>query len=337
MRFSPSRDSIGTARTLPRPPCPRVDRPAKEAARVTGSSVTTVVITRNRLADLLVSVPRHRAPVIVVDNGSDDGTVERLRALGQPGLSVVPLGRNLGAQARNLGVQLARTPFVAFADDDSWWADGALDRAAEVLTATPRLGLIAGRVLVGPQERVDAVCELMAASPLGGCGADGAGGRGAARLPGPEVLGFIACGAVVRREAFLQAGGFDDVVVFPGEEERLALDLAARGWAACYVPEVVAHHHPSSTRDRNDARTTVITRNWILTALMRRPWPVVTARVLQAWRSGPAQRRGVVRVLPRAAAALRHRRVVPADVEARARLLEVVGTRPRSPAAAPPA
>jgi len=278
--------------------------------------VTTVVITRNRLPDLLVSVPRHRPPVVVIDNGSDDGTVERLRALGQPGLTVVPLGRNLGAQARNLGVQLARTPYVAFADDDSWWAPGALDRAAAVLDACPDVGLLAGTLLVGPQERLDPVCSLMAASPLGSPGAP---------LPGAEVLGFMACGAVVRREAFLQAGGFDDVVVFPGEEERLALDLAAHGWACCYVPDVVAHHHPSPTRHPSDTRAALIARNALLTALMRRPWPVVAARTRLALRAGRAGRMGVARAALRAPAALRHRRPVPASVEARARLLEVVG------------
>jgi GT2 family glycosyltransferase len=292
--------------------------PGREPSEVS-TAVTTVVITRDRLPDLLVSVPKHTGPVLVIDNGSRDGTVERLRGLGRPDLTVVPLGRNLGAQARNLGVQLARTPLVAFADDDSWWAPGALDRAAATMAAHPRLGLITGRVLVGPQERVDPVCDLMATSPLGVSDAG---------LPGPEVLGFIACGTVVRRTAFLQAGGFDDVVVFPGEEERLALDLATHGWLACYVADIVAHHHPSSSREQSDARAALITRNWILTALMRRPWPVVADRVRQALGSGRAGRRGVATVLPRAAAALRHRRVVPPEVEARARLLEVVGSRP---------
>ena len=49
-------------------------------------------------------------------------------------------------------------------------------------------------------------------------------------LPGPRILGFVACGAVVRRAAFREAGGFDAVVHFAGEEERVAIDLAAAGW-----------------------------------------------------------------------------------------------------------
>jgi N-acetylglucosaminyl-diphospho-decaprenol L-rhamnosyltransferase len=49
-------------------------------------------------------------------------------------------------------------------------------------------------------------------------------------LPGPPVLGFIACGAVVRRAAFLEVGGFEVRLGVGGEEELLSIDLAERGW-----------------------------------------------------------------------------------------------------------
>ena len=110
---------------------------------------------------------------------------------------------------------------------------------------------------------------------------------------------------------------------FPGEEERLALDLAAGGWGLAYVPDVVAHHHPSGeSRGSRDARALVITRNHLLTAVLRRPWPVVLRRAAEGWRAGGPQRRGVLRALPRLPRALAERRPVPADVERRARLLE---------------
>src|SRR5689334_22243509 len=76
--------------------------------------VTIVVATRNRADRLAETTPHHRAPVIVVDNASD----EPIRL---PGAEVIRLPRNLGAAARNAGVARARTPFVAFADDDSYW------------------------------------------------------------------------------------------------------------------------------------------------------------------------------------------------------------------------
>jgi GT2 family glycosyltransferase len=269
--------------------------------------VTVVVATRDRRDELVRSLGRHEAGVIVVDNGSRDGTVAAVAAL-FPRVDLVAFDRNRGAPARNLGVERARTPYVAFADDDSWWAPGALARAADLLDAHPRLGLLAGRILVGPSQEPDPVCAQMEAAPLGR----------EADLPGPSILGFLTCGAVVRRRAFLDAGGFDDVVFFYGEEERLALDMAAAGWGLAYAGDVVAHHHPSPSRDAF-GRQALSVRNQLLTAMLRRPWRVVGRRVAAAARRDRASRAGLRAALPRAPRALVHRRPLPATVEQAAR------------------
>src|SRR5215212_2978569 len=127
--------------------------------------VATVVMTRSRSPDLRTSLPHHQGPVLLVDNASDDGTAH-LVAEHFPDVTVVPLGRNLGAVARNVGVERARTPYVAFADDDSWWAPGALARAIDLFEQSPQLGLLAARVLVGPEGRLDPTSARMAQSPL---------------------------------------------------------------------------------------------------------------------------------------------------------------------------
>jgi GT2 family glycosyltransferase len=255
-------------------------------------------------------LPRHEAPVIVVDNGSTDGTPALVRKH-FPHVEVIELETNRGAVARNIGVRRASTPYVAFADDDSWWAQGALKSAVAVLDAYPRLALLAGRMLVGPSETPDPICRLMAESPLGQ----------EADLPGPSVLGFLACGAVVRQEAFLAAGGFDDVVFFAGEEERLALDLATLGLGLAYVCDIVAHHYPSPSRDPASRRA-LEGRNRVLTALLRRPWTIV-AKVLASelghGSTGLAALRHAVPAIPRALAL---RRVLPAQVEAARRSLD---------------
>jgi GT2 family glycosyltransferase len=271
--------------------------------------VTVVVATQNRWADLEKSLPRHRGRVVLVDNGSTDATPQQV-ACSFPHVEVVELGKNRGAVARNVGVERAGTPYVAFADDDSWWARGALACAAELFEAHPRLAVIAGLVLVGPQERVDPVCVEMAGSPLGT----------ADDLPGPSILGFAACGAIVRREAYLEAGGFDDVVFFMGEEERLALDLAALGWGLAYVDEVVAHHHPSPSRNPH-GRSVLAARNHLLTAVMRRPWPVVARRFAAAVGDPVVGREAVRAALPRLPQALARRRRVTPEVEAQLRVL----------------
>jgi GT2 family glycosyltransferase len=291
---------------------------AAETSPHTAPAVTTVVMTRNRCAELLVSLAHHTGPVIVVDNGSDDDTVERVRALPGVDIRLVALPRNVGAPARNIGVRSATTPYVAFADDDSWWAPGSLDRAAELFAAHPRLGLIAGRITVGPTEVDDPVCAQMAACSLG-CSPD---------LPGPDILGFLACGAVVRREAFLAVGGFDEVVRFPGEEERLALDLAAAGWGLAYRPDIVARHHPSPIRGSVVHRTRLQTRSALLTAVMRRPLAVVAGRAGQAARQSHGSRLGLLHALSGLPRALAERRPLPPLVEQRAALLEAQSSTP---------
>lgn len=296
----------------------RAEQPAGPDVAET-DAVTVVVITRDRWDDLQRSLPQHRAPVVLVDNGSRDGTPARVRArFGH--VRVVEARRNLGSTARNVGVELARTPYVAFADDDSWWAPGALARAVEVFEAHPRLGLLAGSIAVGPQERPDPLNAVLAASPLGT----------REDLPGPLLLGFVGCGTIVRRAAFLEVGGFDDVIRFPGEEERVALDLFDAGWHLCYVPEVRAHHHPSPHREPRETRQIELIRSRLLTAVLRRPWRAVGQELVAAVRSGARGRRGLLGALPRVPAALRRRRPVSSATEAALALLRAD---PRPPSA----
>jgi GT2 family glycosyltransferase len=241
----------------------------------TNGRASVVVITRDRRPEVMHSLARllalpERPPVILVDNDSSDGTAEAVEEQ-YPAVDVVRLSRNRGAAARTVGVERARTPYVAFSDDDSWWAAGALERAADVLDRSPRLGVLAARVLVGPDDRLDPVCGEMRDSPLG-------------EVPGagPRVLGFVACGAVVRRSAYLQVGGFHPRYGVGGEEALLALDLTDRGWDCAYVEGVVAHHHPSPVRDRSARRVREL-RNDLWTLWLRRPLRGAlpgTARVL---------------------------------------------------------
>jgi GT2 family glycosyltransferase len=272
--------------------------------------VTVVVMSRNRREELLATILRHEAPVILVDNASTDGSAGAVEAA-YPHVQVIRLPRNRGAAARTVGARAARTELVAFADDDSWWEPGALAAGAALMRAHPRLAVVNARILVGGR-RLDPLCAQLATSPLGT----------KPGLPGPSVLGFIACAALVRRQAFLDVGGFDDVVIFPGEEERVALDLAAAGWDLVYAEDLVVQHHPSPRRDSPALRRARVLRSALLTAVMRRPWPVVAGRLVTALRAGRPGLAAVRTALPQLTAALRARRPVPAHVEA---LVAIVG------------
>jgi GT2 family glycosyltransferase len=245
--------------------------------------VAVVMITYNRREEVLGSLARltalaERPPIVVVDNGSTDGTAAAV-AERFPGVSVVPAGRNLGAAGRTLGVRHVTAPYVAFADDDTWWGPGALRRAAELFDAHPRLAVVTARVLVGPEEREDPVCRELERSPL----------PAAPGMPGRPLLGFLAGASVVRRQAFLEAGGFRPEFFIGGEEELLAADLAARGWWLCYVPELVVHHHPSARRDAGSRRWYSV-RNALWFAWLRRPLSAAVRQTLRQARAVPWDR-----------------------------------------------
>jgi GT2 family glycosyltransferase len=178
--------------------------------------------------------------------------------------------------------------------------------------ARPR-EVLGGRILVGPEGRLDPVCREMADSPL----------QRRTDLPGPSVLGFVACGAVVRRSAYLSVGGFSRVVFFLGEETLLAQDLAAAGWGVAYVDDVVAHHHPGAAGDRT-GRARLQARNALVSCWLRRPLPV-TLRHTAAYarRSGsPVWRGALLDALRRLPAVVPERRLLPDDVERQVRQLE---------------
>lgn len=281
------------------------------------ATVTAVIATRNRRPELCATLGRlsalpERPGIIVVDNGSRDGTAEEVRRA-FPHVELITLRRNLGACARNVGVRRAGTPYVALSDDDSWWEPGALSKAVAVLEASPGTGIVAAATMVGPESTPDPVNALMADSPLS---------RGS--LPGPRVLGFLGCAAVARRQAYLAAGGYSRLLFIGGEEELLAYDLAARGWAISYRANIVAHHWPSPVRDARRRRKQEM-RNRTLVAWLRRPlWRAAgdTVRLARAAVRDPVAGRALTETMLKLPAAVLQRRRLPARVEADIRLLE---------------
>ncbi|MCC3761865.1 glycosyltransferase family 2 protein [Glycomyces sp. TRM65418] len=283
---------------------------------------TVVIATRNRGPELEKTIEEicgldPAPPVIVLDNASEDDTAPRLLALAERHRQVsgFRLPVNRGTAVRNLGVVAARTPYAAFCDDDSTWEPGALQRAADLLDDHPRLGLVAARTLVGEEGAEDPMNAALADSALGT----------PPDLPGPAVLGFLACAAVVRRKAFLEVGGFSEVLRFIGEERLLAMDLAASGWAACYAETVTARHRPSEHRPPSPWRRARELRNDALTAWMRRPVGVA-ARETRALAKRAVRDRQAAKAMAELAArfpvALAQRRRLPEAIEAQAAALE---------------
>jgi GT2 family glycosyltransferase len=280
-------------------------------------AVGVAIATADRLERLLDTLGRLRAlperpQVVVADNGSRDGTPAAVRAA-FPEVDVLELGENRGAAARTAAIRRLGTPYAALSDDDSWWSPGALARAAAILDAHASLALVQARVLVGEEERLDPVCAAMSRSPLP-----------PGLAPGAQVLGFVACGAVVRTSAYLAVGGFHPRFGIGGEERLLAVDLAAAGWELAYVPEVVAHHWPGRATARPGRRAREA-RNDLWSAWLRRPLPgalAETRRVLRTAIARPDVRPGIAQAASGLGWVARERRTIPPRVERAMRRLE---------------
>jgi len=289
------------------------DNGARTGAVAADRRVAVVVITHQRREEVLRAVDRLLAlpegpHVVVVDNGSADGTADAVRAR-FPSVELVASPENLGAVGRNVGVALLDTPYVAFCDDDTWWEPGSLRTAAEALDRHPRLAAVTARILVEPSGAEDPIVAELRDSPV----------QGADWLPGPALGSFLAGASVLRRDAFLQVGGFSDRLWLGGEEELMAGDLAAAGWELCYLPELTVHHQASRLRDPHRRRHDGI-RNTLWTTWLRRPLRPALRRTVHLLRTVPRDR-VTARALLAAARGLpwvlRERRVLPSHAEAR--------------------
>lgn len=272
--------------------------------------VTVIVLTHQRCAELrrtlehLQQLPE-RPPLIVVDNASTDGSSDMVKRV-YPACTVLRSASNLGAAARNLGARYARTPYIAFSDDDTWWEPGALTEAVQLLDRHPHVGALTARVLVGASRREDPACQSMQHSPL----------PAPVSQPGPSVLGLLAGAAVFRRAAFLQAGGYHPRLFIGGEEALLTLDLAAAGWTLMYAPQLTVCHYPSVRRDTTRRRA-LLARNALWTAWLRLPCTAALRETVRltprVWREAGGLR-GYCEALAGWRWIRRERRVVPPHV-----------------------
>ncbi|AJP57595.1 glycosyl transferase [Pandoraea vervacti] len=274
--------------------------------------LTVVVLSHRRPFELrrtlrrLVALPE-RPAIIVVDNGSERALADMVREQ-FPDVTLLRSATNLGACARNIGVRHARTPYVAFCDDDTWWEPGSLCLAADLLDKHTHIGALTARVLVGVERHEDTTSKIMRHSPL----------ETFSRQPGPTILGMLAGATVFRRSAFVAAGGYHPRFFLGGEEALLALDIAARGWTLVYSDQLTVHHYPSLVRD-TVARRATLARNAIWTAWLRFP---LCAALQQTWRHAPNVWReaggivGWAHTLRGLSWILRERSVIPRRVEA---------------------
>lgn len=234
------------------------------------AGATSVVVptfnARRWLPGLLESLSAQTAPaaeVIVVDNGSADGTLQWLAGR-HPEVRVLALGANTGfAHAANRGIAAAAGEWVALVNPDVVLAEDWLERMAARLQSDPGVAAVACKMLaLGDPRTVYDAGDVLRRD--GACVQRGRGYRDDGRFDVPgEVFGACAGAAVYRRSAVTAVGGFDERYVIYLEDADLALALRAAGWRCAYEP-VVAHHAGEGSETRPGAHQRWVARNTLL-------------------------------------------------------------------------
>lgn len=194
------------------------------------------------------------ARLLVVDNGSRDGSVAHLKKR-FPGLEILALPENLGFAAGNnrgfehLWKRGAKTEAVFICNNDTEVEPAMLGRLWQALRARPEWGAAGPRILFHGQERIwfeGGRIRPFTGRPehLGYGAADGQAGP-TFELP---AAGFITgCGLLVRSSLLQKAGGFDESLWAYAEDSDLCLRLRADGYACGVVPAARMSHKVSST------------------------------------------------------------------------------------------
>ena len=121
--------------------------------------VSTIIPTYDRFEDVKLAVrsaldQTHRAQeVIVVDDGSTDGTSARLREEHGDAITILRTNRLGVSGARNHGMAAARGDYIAFLDSDDDWARTKLERQVAFLEARPDYGLVLTDVVQMDRDR----------------------------------------------------------------------------------------------------------------------------------------------------------------------------------------
>lgn len=212
----------------------------------------------------LADQTRGPAEVIVVDNGSSDGSLDYLRGQ-EPRVRVLALATNAGfAHAANRGLEAAASEFVALINTDVVLASDWVARMAAVLGAHPGAACGACKMLsladptrvydAGDVLRRDGVCEQR-----------GRRARDDGRFDEPgEIFGACAGAAIYRRSAVLAAGGFDERYFAYLEDVDLSLRLRLAGWTCRYEPAVALHAGEGSSSQLPGGHAALVTRNTLV-------------------------------------------------------------------------
>jgi N-acetylglucosaminyl-diphospho-decaprenol L-rhamnosyltransferase len=207
------------------------------------------------------------AEVVVVDNGSVDGSLDEVRRRFPEVVVLVP-GQNLGyGTAANRGVAATTSPWVLVCNPDLEVRPAAVALLSDALTANPGYAL-AGPLIRTPggdrypsARRFPSLSDAAGHALLGMFAPDNRFTRSYQQTHlgdagvGLQTVDWVsgAC-FMARRSAFEQVGGFDEAYFMYAEDVDLCWRLGRAGWQVAYVPAAEVTHAQGVSTDRHPYR-----------------------------------------------------------------------------------
>jgi N-acetylglucosaminyl-diphospho-decaprenol L-rhamnosyltransferase len=206
--------------------------------------------SRELLLACLASLEAHIGPsveVVVLDNASEDGSADAVRAR-FPGVRVIaqPFRAGFGAN-HNTVIRATGGRYVYVLNEDTTSSDWAFDRMAARMDAQTRLGALGPRV-VYPGGRLQDSAWRFPTPGVSALGLLSLGKAGVKQSGGSEARAVdwvMGAALLLRRDALEQVGLFDEGFFLYSEETDLCLRLRRAGWSVEYFPEVTVVHHES--------------------------------------------------------------------------------------------
>ncbi len=189
-----------------------------------------VIVNYNRKNELLVTIAKTKEliksyaeqyEIVIVDNGSTDGSAEAVE-VNFPDVVLIANKVNIGAPAWNFGFAKAKGDYFIIIDDDSHVESG-LEEALKYMEARPNIGVLALNVLTGPYTS-----------------------EGWKMEENKNIVGFIGCGAILRRKTYEKIGGYADWIFLYVNEWELGLRCVNAGYEVQYFAGCKVIHRTSS-------------------------------------------------------------------------------------------
>ncbi|MBD8538749.1 glycosyltransferase [Frigoribacterium sp. CFBP 8751] len=221
--------------------------------------------------------------VTVVDNGSQDGSAERL-ADEFPWVDLIALSEN-GGFAAGVNAALARTSadIVVLLNNDALATPGFVDHLIEPFHGDPELGATTARLLLleedGTSRLTNSTGNVLDASANGG---DRDWLVPDPTDSPPDVFGFCGGACALRTRAVTDVGLLDESLFMYYEDTDLSWRLRRKGWTIRYVRDAIAlHRHASSSGADSELFVVTNTRNRLVVALRHAPWGMVRRALLR--------------------------------------------------------